>query len=418
MSISKKQFQIMAFPYTDYDTLISDGAIRSGKTSVMTWAFVKWAMDTFRNQRFAICGKTVGSATENIIKPFMAMTDTKQRYHAEWKRSEKQMIVSYRGVTNIFEVFGGKDESSYALIQGRTLAGAFLDEVALQPRSFVEQALARCSVDGSKFWFNCNPASPSHWFYKEWVCKLKKHNALRLHFELTDNPSLSEKKLKQYHDTYEGVFYQRYILGLWVAAEGAIYTKFADNPNRYIIDSVDPSSIQYAMIGVDFGGNGSATAMICNGITHRMKSVVTLDEHYFKGIQTPDELEQDFVDFVRRCKAKYKVYQVFCDSAEQTLIQGLRSAAIRNHIAVDIVNAQKGEINDRIRFYNRLMGTDRYKVLSHCKHLIEAFNTAVWDDKSVVKDVRLDNGTTNIDSLDALEYSTESVQEAMIIAGG
>lgn len=182
--VSRKQIEILAFPYSDYDCLICDGAVRSGKTSVMTVAFVDWAMRDFNRQRFGICGKTVDSAVKNILIPYMSESRTMRKYKITWRRGDKVMEVSRGPVTNYFEVFGGKDESSYALIQGRTLAGVFMDEVALMPRSFVEQAITRCSVDGARLWFNCNPASPQHWFYKEWIQRAKERNALHLHFRM------------------------------------------------------------------------------------------------------------------------------------------------------------------------------------------------------------------------------------------
>ena len=209
MAISHKQKQIIAFPFTKYDALISDGAIRSGKTSFMMLAFVDDAMRRYNHQRFAVCGKTVDSCVKNIIEPYRSLSYAKKKYRIHWRRSEKVLIVTDGRHENIFEVFGGKDESSYELIQGRTLAGVLLDEVALQPRSFVEQALARCSVEGSKLWFNCNPGSPQHWFYQEWVCQPEKHNAIRLHFQLEDNPALSEKIVERYKSMYSGVFYRR-----------------------------------------------------------------------------------------------------------------------------------------------------------------------------------------------------------------
>lgn len=162
--ISPKQKKILAFPYSKYDAIICDGAVRSGKTSIMTVAFIDWAMREFSGQRFGLCGKTVDSCSKNLVVPYLSMAYSKQKYILRWRRSDKILEVRRGAVTNYFEVFGGKDESSFALIQGRTLAGVLLDEVALMPRSFVEQALTRCSVDGAKLWFSCNPESPQHWF--------------------------------------------------------------------------------------------------------------------------------------------------------------------------------------------------------------------------------------------------------------
>ena len=231
--ISQKQAKILAFPYSKYDALICDGAVRSGKTSIMMWAFVRWAMENFSGQRFGVCGRTVDSCTKNIIVPFTAMSLAKERYIIRWRRGDKVMEVRSGAVTNYFEVFGGKDEASYTLIQGRTLAGVLLDEVVLMPRSFVEQALARCSVDGAKLWFSCNPGSPHHWFYQEWIKRHRERNTLYLHFEMTDNPGLSARTLERYANMYAGIFYDRYVRGLWAAAEGVVYKDFANNTEKY-----------------------------------------------------------------------------------------------------------------------------------------------------------------------------------------
>ena len=214
----------------------------------MMWAFVDWAMQQFSGQRFGICGKTVDSASKNIVVPFISMSLAKERYTMRWRRADKVLEVRRGAVTNYFEVFGGKDESSFALIQGRTLAGVLLDEVALMPRSFVEQALTRCSVDGAKLWFSCNPESPQHWFYTEWIRRHRERNALYLHFALTDNPSLSEERIKFYETSFTGVFYERYVLGKWVLAEGLVYDFFGE---EQIVDE-EPDKGEY-YISCDYG---------------------------------------------------------------------------------------------------------------------------------------------------------------------
>lgn len=418
--ISPKQRKILAFPYSNYDAIICDGAVRSGKTSIMMVSFVDWAMRDFSGQRFGICGKTVDSATKNIIVPYISMSYAKERYTLRWRRSDKLLEVKRGTTTNWFEVFGGKDESSFMLIQGRTLAGVLLDEVALMPESFVNQALARCSVDGARLWFSCNPQSPSHWFHTDWIERHRERNALYLHFAMTDNPALSEKTLERYRSMYSGVFYDRYIRGLWVAADGLIYQQFADEKERYLIDK-PPDNIMYAVIGLDFGGSKSAHAMTLTGFTDGFKQVIVLDEYYHNNLRSgrlsPKQLEEAFADFVRRAKSKYKVYEAYCDSAEQTLIEGLTVAAIRARLGIEVRNAIKGPINDRIAFYNSLMAQDRFKIMRHCTAHIKALEEAVYDDSKPVKDVRLDNGTTDIDSLDSMEYSTETVQDDILYLG-
>lgn len=198
----------------DRDAVICDGAVRSGKTMSMSLGFVFWASARFSGGTFAMCGKTVTSLRRNVITPLLAMLGD-LGFVCEEKISRSFIDITFLDKTNRFYLFGGRDESSAALIQGITLSGVFLDEVALMPRSFVEQALARCSVNGSKMWFNCNPDNPAHWFYCEWIKKAKEKNALYIHFTMDDNPSLSEKVKNRYKKLYSGAFYERFVLGKW-----------------------------------------------------------------------------------------------------------------------------------------------------------------------------------------------------------
>ncbi len=290
--ISEKQKKILAFPWSDYDALICDGAVRSGKTSIMTVAFIDWAMREFSGQRFGICGKTVDSATKNIIVPYISMTYAKEKYTLRWRRSDKLLEVSRGAVKNYFEVFGGKDESSFALIQGRTLAGVLLDEVALMPRSFVEQAMTRCSVDGAKLWFSCNPESPQHWFYREWIRRCQERNALYLHFEMEDNPGLSEKIIAQYKSRFSGVFYDRYIRGLWVVAEGLVYdfdresnvvTELPTRGEWYI--SCDYGTLNPFSAGLWCVNGGVAVRVAEYYYSGRSEKRQLTDEEYYKKIE-------------------------------------------------------------------------------------------------------------------------------------
>ena len=253
--ISPKQRKILAFPYSKYDALICDGSIRSGKTSFMTVAYVDWAMDNFDGMRFIIGGKTVESAVRNVVEPFMMMTRTKKKFAVKWNTAKHRMTVSLGGKTNYFDVFGGKDKASFMLVQGFTAAGCFIDEVALCERSFVEQAIARCSVDGSRLWFNCNPGPPKHWFRVEWILQLQRHNALHLHFTMDDNPSLSPHIRERYERMYSGVFKLRYIDGLWVVAEGLVYPMWSDSYVQELEPKLDKSGKdkrQY-IIAIDYG---------------------------------------------------------------------------------------------------------------------------------------------------------------------
>lgn len=256
---SKKQLLTLKWwsrpEYSHYDAIICDGAVRSGKTLSMSLGFVLWASSSFSGGTFAICGKTVTSLKRNVITPLLGQLKSIGCTYRE-KLSANYVDITLSGVTNRFYYFGGRDESSASLIQGITLSGVFLDEAALMPRSFVEQAVARCSVRNSKMWFNCNPDTPSHWFYREWILKAEEKNALYLHFTMEDNPSLSKQLRQRYERLYSGTFYDRFVLGKWVASEGAVYPMFNASKHifsgsiecsRYVIScdygTVNPSSV-------------------------------------------------------------------------------------------------------------------------------------------------------------------------------
>lgn len=421
---STKQLKVLTWwlpnsPVKDKDGIIADGAIRSGKTLSMSLSFVMWAMETFAYQNFGMCGKTIGSFRRNVLFWLKLMLRSRG-YKVKDHRADNLVIVSRGDVTNYFYIFGGKDERSQDLIQGITLAGVFFDEVALMPESFVNMAVGRCSIDGSKFWFNCNPDNPFHWFKVNWIDKAIEKQLIYLHFTMDDNLSLSEKIKERYRNMFVGVFFKRFILGLWVAAEGVIYTLFVDDSEAFIIGELK-ENIRVATIGVDFGGSKSAHSFTLTGFTSGYKKVVILDEYYHNNVKdgrlSPEQLNKAFVDFVRRAKSKYNVYEVYCDSAEQTLIEGLTVAAAKTGLGVQIKNAIKGSVNDRISFYNSLMAQGRFFIMRHCKNTIQALSEAVYDAKKKTEDVRLDNGTTNIDSLDSMEYTTETIQSQIMYLG-
>jgi len=418
---SQKQRRILNWwcessPVRDMDGIIADGAIRSGKTLSMSLSFVMWAMHEFHGANFAMCGKTISSFRRNVLLWLKLMLKSRG-YQVEDKRGENIVIVTKGERQNIFNIFGGKDEAAQDLIQGITLAGIFFDEVALMPESFVNQGTGRCSVDGSKFWFNCNPDNPAHWFKKNWIDKAKEKRLIYLHFDMNDNLSLSERIRERYRSMYTGVFFKRFILGLWVAAEGAVYDQFANDAESYILDAL-PKDLVLCTIGMDFGGNKSAHAIVCVGLTKHFQRVIVLDEYYRKEKITPLSLEQDTAAFLKRCIERKlpRIGDIYCDSAEQVLIQGIKLEVARQRLPVNVHNARKGSVNERIAFYNSLIAQKRFFVMRNCTHVIEALQSAVWDNKKF-EDVRLDNGTTNIDSLDALEYSTEPYMKQILKAG-
>ena len=215
----------------NYDAIVCDGSVRSGKTMSMSIGFVFWSGRNFNGENFAFCGKTIDSLKRNVITPLQKWLEGVAKLKINL--SKNYMDITFGTNTNRYYMFGGKDESSYQLIQGITLAGVLFDEVALMPKSFVDQALARCSVTGSKFWFNCNPDSSEHWFFKEWVDDnsdvANQKNRLHLHFTMQDNYSLAKSVIERYERMYTGVFYDRYIKRLWVLADGLVYPMFKDD---------------------------------------------------------------------------------------------------------------------------------------------------------------------------------------------
>jgi len=224
---SPRQLQVLCWwcdrsPWKDRSAVICDGAVRSGKTLCTGISFVCWAFYRFNGASFAICGKTIRSVRRNLVVEMLPVL-RELGFACDWKPSENLLEIRTRGRANRFYLFGGKDEGSSGLIQGMTLAGVLLDEVVLMPRSFVEQALARCSVEGAKFWFSCNPESPDHWFYREWIRQAESKNALYLHFTMEDNPSLSPVTRARYARMFTGAFYQRFVLGRWVRPQGLVY---------------------------------------------------------------------------------------------------------------------------------------------------------------------------------------------------
>ena len=367
--ISDKQKKILAFPYSKYDALICDGAVRSGKTSIMMWAFVDWAMREFDGQRFGICGKTVDSATKNIVVPFISMTLAKERYVMRWRRADKVLEVRRGGAKNYFEVFGGKDESSYALIQGRTLAGVLLDEVALMPRSFAEQALTRFSVDGAKMWFSCNPESPQHWFYTEWIKRAEERNALHLHFEMSDNPGLSQKTLERYQAMFAGVFYDRYIRGLWVVAEGLVYQIF--DPAKHVTSELPDRGRYY--ISVDYGTlNPFSAGLWClkDGVATRIR------EFYYSGRAGRQLTDSEYYEKLDELAGGLPIERIVIDPSAASMITEI----IRRdkYPVIKAVN----DVIPGISYTAALLQAGRIKIGSLCKDAIREFGLYRWDEDS------------------------------------
>lgn len=370
------------------------GAVRSGKTYLDFFRIPIRLRALGKGENAVFIGNTMKSVERNIISPMREI----------WG---PEMVGRVHG--GAVELFGrrcillGADRSDGAeKIQGLSIGYAYGDEITTWNEEVFRMIQSRLDREDSVFDGSCNPGAPNHWFRKFLDSGADIHLT---EFTLDDNPTLPESFVKQLKDEYRGtVYYDRFILGKWRSCDSIIYRGFADSPDDYIISTVDPRDIIMADVGVDFGGNGSAHAFNLTGYTAGYRKIITLDEYYCREIISPARLENDFVEFISRCKRKYpRLYDVYCDSAEQVLIRGLRNAAQKAGLRVCIHNAAKKPISDRICFYSSLMAQHRYFIMDSCSHTIDAFMEAEYDREGG----RKDDGSSNIDSLDAQEYSTE-----------
>lgn len=403
MALSEKQIQILRFPYTGYDALICDGAVRSGKTSIMSLAFFLWAMGNFANCAFAFCGKSVGSAERNIVTPLLQVSYLQENFSIRYNRGEHMIVAKRNNRENRFYLFGGKDESSAALIQGITLAGVLLDEVALMPRSFVEQALARCSVNGAKLWFNCNPDSSYHWFYKEWIRKAHEHKALHLHFTMDDNPSLSEETKNKYKSMFKGLFYQRYIEGLWVAADGIIYDMFSEGENVYRQEE-EPKGLRYAAsryIGVDYGTVNDTVFLEAfdDGETLWISREYRWASREEMQQKTDREYADDFMKFYGNDPAL--ACPVIVDPSAASFIEELRRRGV---YVLDADN----DVLDGIRRVSTMMGQRRLKICETCEGTLQEISGYIWDNKAALNGVEKPMKVAD-HGVDALRYLVSTV---------
>ncbi|MBQ8974740.1 MAG: PBSX family phage terminase large subunit [Oscillospiraceae bacterium] len=370
-SISPKQLKLLTWwksaETCKRDVIICDGAVRSGKTLFMGISFIIWAMFSFDGAQFAICGKSIASLRRNILTQVLP-TLSHSGFVIKEKLSENKLTVLCRDRENTFFLFGGYDEKSASLIQGITLAGVLMDEAALMPRSFVEQACARCSVSGSKIWFNCNPEGPGHWFYRQWIAQAEKKNALYLHFTMDDNPSLTQSVRARYENMYSGVFYRRFILGQWVASRGVIYDFFDES---YIADVPQEEAEDY-VISCDYG-TVNPTSM---GLWGRYGGVwYRVEEYYFdsraQGCQKTDE---EYADALESLAGGKRVSRVVVDPSAASFIEALRR---RGH---NVIKAEN-DVLTGIRITSDLLKRRKIVICRGCEDIIREFSLYVWDEK-------------------------------------
>ncbi len=370
-AFSEKQLRVLTWwceksRYAKKDAIICDGAVRSGKTVCMGISFIAWAFYRFDGANFAMCGKTIRSLKRNVVTAILPVLQ-QLGFTCTEKLSQNLLEVSIGGRTNCFYLFGGRDESSASLIQGMTLSGVLFDEVALMPKSFVEQALARCSVEGSKFWFNCNPQYPQHWFRQEWILNKAGKNALYIHFKMEDNPSLSPKMLARYKNLYTGTFYQRFIEGKWVSAQGLVYP-FMTADNMYW--DTPKADTEEFVISCDYGTVNPASFGLWG---HYTDGWYRVDEYYYdsrkEGVQKTDE----------------EHYQGLCRLAQERAIRCVivdPSAAsfmevIRRHGRFKVLPASNSVL-DGIRSVASALKQGEIKICKNCTDTLREFGLYRW----------------------------------------
>lgn len=411
---SKKQRMVLNWwtdtsPVKNYDGIIADGAIRSGKTVSMSISFVFWAMENFNGENFIMAGKTISSFQRNVLTNLKTMLRSRGYHciHHISGETPNMLEVSRKGVTNYFYIFGGKDEGSQDLVQGITAAGAFFDEVALMPESFVNQATGRCSVEGAKWWFNCNPGGPLHWFKVNWIDKCRQKKLLYLHFTMDDNLSLSEKIKAKYRSMYAGVFFLRYIKGLWKTAEGLIYTMFTD-ANLY--DELDDRTrhISSKVITVDYGTTNPCVFLETwdDGETIWVEREYRWDSRSEEARRSanPQKTDAQYADDMAVFMGDRPADQclIIVDPSAASFIQELRSRGW-------VVKEADNEVLDGIRKVGALYAKRQIRInRNNCKGLISETQSYVWDDKAAERGEekpvkQLDHGP------DALRYRVNAL---------
>lgn len=408
--LSKKQRDIFCWPYSgQYDNIICDGAVRSGKTAAMSVAFILWAMHQYEGCAFAICGKTVASAKRNIIMPLLECVDITSHFAVNYKQSENILTVRGNGHTNRFFVFGGKDESSYMLIQGLTLCGVLFDEVALMPRSFVDQAVARTlSVPTAKLWFNCNPENPMHWFKKEYVDDAdgeNSRNSLHLHFTMRDNPIMTEDLIEKAERQFTGVFYKRYILGEWVVAEGAVYPQFDKDKHVVNVERVKKGLIaankkwggEY-YISIDYGTTNPCSMGLWLDTGH---GAYRLREYYWNSRETAvQKTDDEYYAELEKLAGGYDIKSVVVDPSAASFITLIRKKGkFRVRPAVN-------EVLDGIRYTGSLLSQGKILFDESCESIIKEFGLYSWNEKRTDKDAVIKE---NDHAMDDMRYFCNTI---------
>ena len=354
--------------YNKYDVILCDGAVRSGKSVAMSRSFLLWAMNRFRGKSFGVCSKTIASAKRNVVPEMLEFAKC-FGIRISYKQSLNYFDCRIGNISNRFYIFGGKDESAASLIQGMTLAGVLIDEAALMPRSFIEQAVARCSVSGSKLWLNCNPESDCHWLKREWIDKREQKNMLYLTFHLEDNPTLAESVIKRYHRLYTGAFYDRYVLGKWSSVQGLVYPMFCKEKCCF---DMPPDGIARFAVSCDYGTVNPTSIGLwgeSGGVWYR------LGEYYYdskkEGARRTDE---EHYKALCTLVGDRKVERIIVDPSAASFIE-----CIKRHGRFT-VKAAKNDVFAGIGRVSDALSCGRIKISSGCSDSIREFSLYRWEE--------------------------------------
>lgn len=369
-TFSPKQLQVLQWwqrgsDQAELDGIICDGAVRSGKTLCLGLSFFLWAMCAHEEQQFALCGKTIMSVRRNMLSTVVPYLES-LGFSCQEKVSQNKLVIGCGGRRNTFFLFGGKDEGASALIQGITLAGVLLDEVALMPRSFVEQALARCSVPGSRLWFSCNPESPGHWFYQEWILKAEEKRVLHLSFTMGDNPILSPKVKKRYEAMFQGTFYQRFVLGEWVNQEGLVYDFFQGS----MLQPVPSGEMERYYISCDYG-TVNPTSMglwgLLGGIWYRVGEF-----YYDSRKEGKQKTDSEYAQDLAVLAGGRTLEGVVVDPSAASFIEVLRRKGYP-------VKKAKNQVLEGIRRTAELLKSGKLVICENCGETLRELGLYCWD---------------------------------------
>lgn len=389
------------------------GAVRSGKTYIDFFYEIPKQARAMKDLDglFVLMGVSQSTIERNILEPMRSLYGERMVGNIQTSRS----LVKLFGQD--FHVVGHEKANAVKRIQGSSIKYCYVDECVAMNEEVFDMLKSRLDKDYSRCTMTGNPEEPSH-FIKKFIDEEIEHIYYQ-HYILEDNPFLSPEYVERLKREYKGtVLEKRYIKGQWALAEGSIYPMLNEKHKVSLKEWEElKEDVRFVQVGVDFGGNQSKTAFQATAVMND-KSIITIKEQRFELEEDIDKINQEFEKFIQDLTdQKYEIRIVRLDSAEQVIINSMRKYARKGFISPKkLRNARKGAINERIRTYQRLLNLYKYRILETCTITYEAFENAVWSDKvdSKGKDVRLDNGTLNIDTLDAQEYSTEELHDSLL----